>query len=240
MNKKLVFSYVREISVIVFGIAIALLGDDLMQQYEREKISTELKMNLLEEVNEIEKYIVNRENVFIKDKLILTTLINKKTDLDSLMNVKSDKSIYDMSIFGYRGFNPPKSFYNSLVNDGKIRYLESISLNKELDLMHNVNSYYVLENIKLEIVAAQKLKDYFETNQPKIILNSFDNNVSVNKYVCDLYLLIQGNDMIKAILSGKISQMEDKIVFLKRYNESLNKIKGYLDSQNLDMSIYED
>lgn len=230
MNKKLVFSYVREISVIVFGIAIALLGDDLMQQYEREKISTELKMNLLEEVNEIEKYIVNRENVFIKDKLILTTLINKKTDLDSLMNVKSDKSIYDMSIFGYRGFNPPKSFYNSLVNDGKIRYLESISLNKELDLMHNVNSYYILENIKLEIVAAQKLKDYFETNQPKIILNSFDNNVSANKYVCDLYLLIQENDMIKAILSGKISQMEDKIVFLKRYKESLNIIKGYLDT----------
>ena len=230
MNKKLVFSYVREISVIVFGIAIALLGDDLMQQYEREKISTELKMNLLEEVNEIEKYIVNRENVFIKDKLILTTLINKKTDLDSLMNVKSDKSIYDMSIFGYRGFNPPKSFYNSLVNDGKIRYLESISLNKELDLMHNVNSYYLLENIKLEIVAAQKLKNYFETNQPKIILNSFDNNVSANKYVCDLYLLIQENDMIKAILSGKISQMEDKIVFLKRYKKSLNKIKGYLDT----------
>jgi hypothetical protein len=230
MNKKLVFSYVREISVIVFGIAIALLGDDLMQQYEREKISTELKMNLLEEVNEIEKYIVNRENVFIKDKLILTTLINKKTDLDSLMNVKSDKSIYDMSIFGYRGFNPPKSFYNSLVNDGKIRYLESISLNKELDLMHNVNSYYILENIKLEIVAAQKLKDYFETNQPKIILNSFDNNVSANKYVCDLYLLIQENDMIKAILSGKISQMEDKIVFLKRYKESLNIIEGYLDT----------
>jgi hypothetical protein len=230
MNKKLVFSYVREISVIVFGIAIALLGDDLMQQYEREKISTELKMNLLEEVNEIEKYIINRENVFIKDKLILTTLINKKTDLDSLMNVKSDKSIYDMSIFGYRGFNPPKSFYNSLVNDGKIRYLESISLNKELDLMHNVNSYYILENIKLEIVAAQKLKDYFETNQPKIILNSFDNNVSANKYVCDLYLLIQENDMIKAILSGKISQMEDKIVFLKRYKESLNIIEGYLDT----------
>ena len=230
MNKKLVFSYFREISVIVFGIAIALLGDDLMQQYEREKISTELKMNLLEEVNEIEKYIVNRENVFIKDKLILTTLINKKTDLDSLMNVKSDKSIYDMSIFGYRGFNPPKSFYNSLVNDGKIRYLESISLNKELDLMHNVNSYYVLENIKLEIVAAQKLKNYFETNQPKIILNSFNNNVSANKYVCDLYLSIQGNDIIKAILFGKISQMEDKIVFLKRYKESLNKVKRYLDT----------
>ena len=230
MNKKLVFSYVREISVIVFGIAIALLGDDFMQQYERDKISTELKMNLLEEVNEIEKYIINRKNVFIKDKLILTTLMNKKMDLDSLMNLKSDKSIYDMSIFGYRGFNPPKSFYNSLVNDGKIRYLESISLNKELDLMHNVNSYYILENIKLEIVAAQKLKDYFETNQPKIVLNSFDNNVSANKYVCDLYLLIQGNDMIKAILSGKTSQMEDKIVFLKRYEESLNKIKGYLDT----------
>jgi len=78
MNKKLVFSYVREISVIVFGIAIALLGEDLMQQNEREKISTELKINLLEEVNDIEKYIINRKNVFIKDKLILTTLMNKK------------------------------------------------------------------------------------------------------------------------------------------------------------------
>ena len=230
MNKKLVFNYVREISIIVFGIAIALFGDDLMQQYEREKISTELKMNLLEEVNEIEKYIINRKNVFIKDKLILTTLINKKTDLDSLMNVKSDKTNYDISVFGYRGFNPPNSFYNSLVNDGKIRYLESISLNKELDLMHNVNTYYILENTKLEIVAAKKLKDYFETNQPKIILNSFDNNMSANKYVYNLYFVIQGNDMIKAILYGKISQMEDKIVFLKRYEESLNKIKGYLDT----------
>ena len=117
-----------------------------------------------------------------------------------------------------------------MVNDGKIRYLESISLNKELDLMHNVNSYYVLENIKLEIVAAQKLKNYFEKNQPKIILNSFNNNVSANKYVCDLYLSIQGNDIIKAILFGKISQMEDKIVFLKRYKESLNKVKRYLDT----------
>ena len=69
--------YVREISVIVIGIAIALLGEDLMQQNEREKISTELKVNLLEEVNEIEKYIINRENMcLLNDKLILTN-INK-------------------------------------------------------------------------------------------------------------------------------------------------------------------
>ena len=42
--------YIREISVIVIGIAIALFGDDLREEYERDKISTELKANLLEEV----------------------------------------------------------------------------------------------------------------------------------------------------------------------------------------------
>ena len=221
-------SYVREISIIVVSIAIALVGADLMQQYEREKISTELRVNLLEEVNEIEKYITNRKNAFINDKQILMALISEDTNLDSLVEIKLDKSIYDMSIFGYRGFQPPNTFYKSLVNDGKIRYLESISLKKELDLMHSINSYYIIENIKLEIVAGKKLKDYFEINHPKIILNSFSDSVSTCKYIHDLYPLIQGNDRMKAILLGKISQMEDKIFFLKRYEESLVKIKGCL------------
>ena len=219
-------NYVQEISVIVFGIAIALLGEDLMQQYEREEISTELKVNLLEEVNEIEKYITNRENAFINDRQILIALISEDTNLDSLVGIKSDKSIYDMSIFGYRGFQPPNAFYKSLVNDGKIRYLESISLKKELDLMHSVNSYYILENIKLEIVAGKKLKDYFENNYPKVILDSFSDSVNTCKYIHGLYSLIQENDKIKAILIGKTSQMEDKITFLKLYRESLVKIKG--------------
>ena len=220
--------YVREISIIVVSIAIALIGDDLMQQYEREKISTELRVNLLEEVNEIEKYITNRENAFINDRQILIALISKDTNLDSLIGIKSDKSMYDMSIFGYRGFQPPNAFYKSLVNDGKIRYLESISLKKELDLMHNINSYYILENIKLEIVAGKKLKDYFENNQPKVILDSFSDSVNTCKYTHGLYSSIQENDKIKAILVGKISQMEDKITFLKRYRESLVKINGCL------------
>lgn len=220
--------YIREISVIVIGIAIALFGDDLREEYERDKISTELKANLLEEVYEIEKYIENRESVFVNDKQILITLINESIDFDSLLKIASDKPVYDMSIFGYRGFQPPNTFYKSLVNDGKIRYLESINLKKELDLMHNINSYYILENTKLEIVAGKKLKDYFETNHPRVILNSFDNSISVNKYVYDLYHLFQGNDNMKAILAGKISQMEDKIFFLKRYKESLEKIKGFL------------
>jgi len=220
--------YVREISIIVVSIAIALLGEDLMQQNEREKISTELKINLLEEVNEIEKYIINRENAFINDRQILMALISEDTNLDSLIGIKLDKSMYDMSIFGYRGFQPPNAFYKSLVNDGKIRYLESISLKKELDLMHNINSYYILENIKLEIVAGKKLKDYFENNQPKVILDGFSDSVNTCKYAHGLYSSIQENDKIKAILVGKISQMEDKITFLKRYRESLVKINGCL------------
>ena len=61
-------SYVREISIIVVSIAIALVGDDLMQQYEREKISTELRVNLLEEVNEIEKYIITNDYHRYKNK----------------------------------------------------------------------------------------------------------------------------------------------------------------------------
>ena len=221
-------SYVREISVIVIGIAIALLGDDLMQQYEREKISTELRVNLLEEVGEIEKYVSNRETVFKNDIQILDALVNNNIDFDSLVESKSNKSIYNMSIFGYRGFQTPNAFYKSLVNDGKIRYLESVGLKKELDLMHNINSYYIIENTKLEIVAGKKLKDYFEVNYPKNILDGYDEGVSINKYVYDLYTLIQTDDRMKAILLGKISQMEDKIIFLHRYKESLVKIKGCL------------
>jgi len=239
--KKPISKFFLEIASIVIGITISFLLEDSRQKQELKSLSDDLKLNLLNEVYEIEKYVENRENAYNGDKLILEILMNRNANLDSLLNQVTRKSKFINPIFGYRGFQPPTSFYKSLVNDGKIRYLESTELKKELDLMHSVNTYYIRENIKDEVIAERKIIDYFEKNYPKDYIASGNNSIKTEDFVKKIYERIQTDDQLKAMMFQKISSMKIKISFFNKYKNSLLKLKFILSSQTKkDTLLYDD
>ncbi|MEK9612391.1 MAG: hypothetical protein VW080_00515, partial [Flavobacteriaceae bacterium] len=116
-------------------------------------------------------------------------------------------------IFNYRGFMPPVAFYNSLVNDGKIRYLESSVIKQELDLMHNVYFSYINANVKDEAVAQRKAMDYFQIHYPKLFIGS-KNFKSDKAYISQVKKTIDDDLTPRAILKQNSLAISQKIVGL--------------------------
>ena len=174
--KKYLIKYSLEFLVIVMGISVSFYLEEIRVANELKTLSVDLKQNLLDEISEIESYMIERELAFMGDQIVLNSLQDIKISYDSLLKISDIPSKYSVSLFNYRGFKPPVAFYNSLVNDGKIRYLESSSIKEELDKMHNVHYYYINENIKDEAVAQRKMIDFFQNNYPELLIESIENN----------------------------------------------------------------
>ena len=229
--KQSITRYVLEVAAIVIGLTISFMLEDYRQKQELKILSDDLTKNLLNEIYEIEKYLQDREKAYLGDRLILKSLMIENINLDSVLNLNNIKSSYTVSIFGYRGFQPPTAFYKSLINDGKIRYLESTEIKKELDLMHSVNSYYIGENIKDEVIAERKIIDYFEKNYPKDYLDSGNDKIKTTDFVKRIYKRVQEDLEVQSMVYQKISAMNNKIVFFNRYKKSLEKLKAILNYQ---------
>jgi len=225
--KKYLIKYSLEFLVIVMGISVSFYLEEIRVANELKTLSVDLKQNLLDEISEIESYMNERELAFKGDQTVLNSLQDIKISYDSLLKISDIPSKYNVSLFNYRGFKPPVAFYNSLVNDGKIRYLESSSIKEELDKMHNVHYYYINENIKDEAVAQRKMIDYFQNNYPELLIESIETN-SNSDYVNEIYSKVRADIVLRSILFQKSLAITQKVVGFNRYKESLDKLKNTL------------
>ena len=225
--KKYLIKYSLEFLVIVMGISVSFYLEEIRVANELKTLSVDLKQNLLDEISEIESYMNERELAFKGDQTVLNSLQDIKISYDSLLKISDIPSKYNVSLFNYRGFKPPVAFYNSLVNDGKIRYLESSSIKEELDKMHNVHYYYINENIKDEAVAQRKMIDFFQNNYPELLIESIETNPNAN-YVKQIYSKVRGDIVLRSILFQKSLAIAEKVRGFNSYKESLQKLKNAL------------
>jgi len=225
--KKYLIKYSLEFLVIVMGISVSFYLEEIRVANELKTLSVDLKQNLLDEISEIEIYMNERELAFKGDQTVLNSLQDIKISYDSLLKISDIPSKYNVSLFNYRGFKPPVAFYNSLVNDGKIRYLESSSIKEELDKMHNVHYYYINENIKDEAVAQRKMIDFFQNNYPELLIESIETNPNAN-YVKRIYSKVRGDIVLRSILFQKSLAIAEKVRGFNSYKESLQKLKNAL------------
>ena len=225
--KKYLIKYSLEFLVIVMGISVSFYLEEIRVANELKTLSVDLKQNLLDEISEIEIYMIDRELAFKGDQLVLNSLQDLDISYDSLLKISDLPSKYSVSLFNYRGFKPPVAFYNSLVNDGKIRYLESSSIKEELDKMHNVHYYYINENIKDEAVAQRKMIDFFQNNYPELLIESIQTN-SNSDYVKQIYSKVREDIVLRSILFQKSLAIAEKVRGFNRYKESLQKLKNTL------------
>jgi len=233
--KSLFLKNILEFIVIVLGITFSFYLDDTRKSEDLKTLSTDLKQNLLDEIYEIEEYMIEREEVFMGDGTLLVALNDKSVTYDSLYSLEKLPVMYGVALFNYRGFKPPVAFYNSLVNDGKIRYLESSLLKVELDKMHNTNYSYIDTNVGDETVAQRKVMDYFQTNYPELFIQSNDNNENKD-YSISIKRAIDNDITLRAILYQKILAIQQKVVGFYRYKTSLEIIKNILIEDLKDKS----
>ena len=82
--KSLFLKNILEFIVIVLGITFSFYLDDTRKSEDLKTLSTDLKQNLLDEIYEIEEYMIEREEVFMGDGTLLVALNDKSVTYDSL------------------------------------------------------------------------------------------------------------------------------------------------------------
>jgi len=243
--KRYFVKYTFEIIVIVMGISISFFIEDIRQKNELKNLTKDLQNNLLSEIYQIENYLKTRLEGFDNDLKIVDFL--KTTDKDTRFFFDSEKENslnIAAAIFNYRGFSPPVSFYNSLVNDGKIRYLESSEIKTRLDELHTSITYFIKANMEDEITVLNKIVSHFQNNYPRIYIeiiqtistNSYNNsgfisNTQKLKFLKKIKLISSTDQKFKSLLYEKGLAMNAKLDGLKIYIDNINFIKNILQKK---------
>ena len=226
--KKYLLKYSLEFLVIVMGISVSFYLDKIRKDGDKDTLSIIIYQNLLNEINEIEKYAESREFLFTKDLESLIALINPKISGDSLITLRKVKKFQLVSFLNYRGFSPPNSVYNSIVGDGNLTYIQSIDLKKELNKMHNTHFNSIDSNVDNELEARKKIIEHIQINYPKIYLNGQFKYERGSEFYYKLKTIVDGDLTLQAYLYEKQIAMQIKNIGLNNYKESISKIKNLL------------
>ena len=157
MRKKNFLKYLFDFIVIVLGITVSFWFNQLSikksNDLERLKVLNSIEM----EISEIENYTKERLNSWNDDIDLYSEFLSDKLDLKSIKNITSSKSRIEYNLIYYRDFEPPMNRYNSMINSGNIKYIDSEKLKEILTRLHNLN----YSNLKTTVEYEKSLKEQF-------------------------------------------------------------------------------
>jgi hypothetical protein len=88
------------------------------------------------------------------DMVVLKLILSIGISTDSLIQLYNSKeNNIAASVFYFRGFKPPVSVYNSLVNEGRLMHVRSLKVKERLDKLHDIDAYNFNQFIEGEKVA---------------------------------------------------------------------------------------
>ena len=224
--KKYFVRHFLEFVVIVLGISVSFYINEAKKTKELNVLSENIQENILNEIYDIEKYLQERESVLSDDIVILKLILNVGISTDSLIQLYNSKdNNIAAAIFYFRGFKPPVSVYNSLVNDGSLMFVKSLKVKERLDKIHNIDDYNFNQFIEGEKVALNKINNHIQTYYPTIYINCFGiKGIQLE----DIKKLVDNDLKLKAFLVEKLVSMNLKSEGIKNYKDSLEKVKGFL------------
>ena len=223
--------YFVEFIVILSGVSASFWVEEYRESLQNDEEMYKVLNNLKMELDEIDTYCKERKIVFNKDSEIINLLTNNQSNsLDSIILLVDSTFEIEVAIIDYRGFRPPMDRYNSIINEGTLKFVKSDKIKELLSQLNNTFYYYVRANVDDEKTIQQKISIYLIENYPEIILT--ENNISLNNYLKKLKKKIDNDLTLKAYLKTKSRTMYVKTFFLKEYNKTLlilrDEIEEYL------------
>ena len=231
MRKKNFLKYLFDFIVIVLGITVSFWFNQLSikksNDLERLKVLNSIEM----EISEIENYTKERLNSWNDDIDLYSEFLSDKLDLQSIKNITSSKSRIEYNLIYYRDFEPPMNRYNSMINSGNIKYINSEKLKEILTRLHNLNYSNLKTTVEYEKSLKEQLIQILTKNHSNILLIGDDNKTSLDNYSRELYSAIEADDELKTNLIIQMKYFKTRVSLLKLYNYTLSELKDELSIQ---------
>lgn len=231
MRKKNFLKYLLDFIVIVLGITVSFWFNQLSikksNDLERLKVLNSIEM----EISEIENYTKERLNSWNDDINLYSEFLSDKLDLQSIKNITSSKSRIEYNLIYYRDFEPPMNRYNSMINSGNIKYIDSEKLKEILTRLHNLNYSNLKTTVEYEKSLKEQLIQILTKNHSNILLIGDDNKTSLDNYSRELYSAIKADNELKTNLIIQMKYFKTRVSLLKLYNYTLSELKDELSIQ---------
>ena len=231
MRKKNFLKYLFDFIVIVLGITVSFWFNQLSikksNDHERLKVLNSIEM----EISEIENYTKERLNSWNDDIDLYSEFLSDKLDLQSIKNITSSKSRIEYNLIYYRDFEPPMNRYNSMINSGNIKYIDSEKLKEILTRLHNLNYSNLKTTVEYEKSLKEQLIQILTKNHSNILLIGDDNKTSLDNYSRELYRAIKADNELKTNLIIQMKYFKTRVSLLKLYNYTLSELKDELSIQ---------
>ena len=231
MRKKNFLKYLLDFIVIVLGITVSFWFNQLSikksNYLERLKVLNSIEM----EISEIENYTKERLNSWNDDIDLYSEFLSDKLDLQSIKNITSSKSRIEYNLIYYRDFEPPMNRYNSMINSGNIKYIDSEKLKEILTRLHNLNYSNLKTTVEYEKSLKEQLIQILTKNHSNILLIGDDNKTSLDNYSRELYSAIKADNELKTNLIIQMKYFKTRVSLLKLYNYTLSELKDELSIQ---------
>lgn len=232
--KKYIIKYLLESIVLVTGITISLWINQISIDKETKGERSRVINSLLSEVEEIEKYSLEKLKIWNQDVEIYSQLLKKDIDIELIQNIAISKSRVEYNLIYYRDFSPPNNRYESMVNTGALKFINSEKITDALTRLHNQDLNMVRSTVEYEKSLKTKLINILTSKHPKIILAAENNEVSLSNYLNSLNGLFQRDQEVRTELLIQMRYFKTRISSLKYYLITLDELK---DALKIDMKI---
>lgn len=232
--KKHIIKYLLESIVLVTGITISFWINQISIDKETKGERSRVINSLLSEVEEIEKYSLEKLKIWNQDVEIYSQLLKKDIDIELIQNIAISKSRVEYNLIYYRDFSPPNNRYESMVNTGALKFINSEKITDALTRLHNQDLNMVRSTVEYEKSLKTKLINILTSKHPKIILAAENNEVSLSNYLNSLNGLFQRDQEVRTELLIQMRYFKTRISSLKYYLITLDELK---DALKIDMKI---
>ena len=228
-KQKNALRYIVEFLVIVTGVTVSFWGEEYRESLQNKEEEIKALKNLQTELNDIDKYCEERKISFVKDRDVLRYLLdNPDYAFDSIDNLISYAPGIAFAFNDYREFQPPMNRYNSIINEGTIKFIESDLVKQQLSELHNTLYIYLKAIVDDEKLIQQKLSFYLAENYPKVILlETYDTEKKT--YYNALSKAVNNDEILKALMYTKYRKMGIKNYFLDGYEEKLIELRNRIE-----------
>lgn len=232
--KKYIIKYLLESIVLVTGITISFWINQISIDKETKGERSRVINSLLSEVEEIEKYSLEKLKIWNQDVEIYSQLLKKDINVELIQNIAISKSRIEYNLIYYRDFSPPNNRYESMVNTGALKFINSEKITDALTRLHNQDLNMVKSTVEYEKSLKTKLINILTSKHPKIILAAENNEVSLSNYLNSLNGLFQRDQEVRTELLIQMRYFKTRISSLKYYLITLDELK---DALKIDMKI---
>ena len=215
--------------VIVTGVTVSFWGEEYRESLQNDEEEFKALKNLQIELDEIDTYCEERKTSYRKDHKVLSYLLNNPDyAFDSIDNLVQSSPGIGFALNDYREFQPPMNRYNSIINEGTIKFIESDSVKQQLSELHNTLYAYLKSIVDDEKLIQQKLSLYLAENYPKVILlEKYDTDKKT--YYNALSKAVNNDEILKALMYTKYRKMGIKNYFLDGYEEKLIELRNRIE-----------